>query len=210
VICVQVVLRGDAAKIRFPNVKHQDQTLVSADIEPLVIPCNGSTSSDFVYNINGVPCSVASNIKNTENKPSLTDEEGSKLWQRYNLSEWKKQQPLQTDDGHVFYESSTIISEFEMVPVHSNNVPLGAGQDQLISENEVASLQNQYRWIIDKPTTWKKRYVNGSQANSNALVDAFKNKTKPSKAVSSNGQKGFQHEFLDILGKGEFESLVLH
>lgn len=207
VICAQVFFTGNAAKIRFPSVKQDTE-----DSEPL-IPCNGSTFSNFVYNINGVPCRVASNysihtVKNTENTPSLTDEEGKKLWQRYNLSEWKKPQPYLTDDGHFFYESSTMISEYEIVPVHSNNV-LGTSQEQLISENEVASLQNQYRWIIDKPTTWKKRYVNGSQTNSNALFDAFKNKTKPVKSAPYDGQKGFQNEFLDILGKGEFV-MVFH
>lgn len=213
VICAQVLLMtGDAAKIRFPSVK-PDRTLVASDsdLQPSLIPCNGSTLSNFVYNINGVPCSVASNhtvhttLKSTESTPSSAEKEGSNLWQHYNLSEWKKPQPLHTDDGYVFYESSTEISAFEVVPVQSNQAP-DASQEQLISENDVASLQNQYRWIIDKPAMWKKRYSNGSQANSNVLVDAFKNKTKPAKVASYNGQKGFQNEFLDILGKGEYVS----
>lgn len=210
VICAHLLFTSDSAKIRFPSVK-PEQTIIRTDIEPL-IPCNGSILPNFVYNINGVPCSVASNhtaqtvVKNTGSTPSLVEEEGSKLWQRYNLSEWKKPNPLQTDDGHVFYESSTVVSEFEMVPVHSNSV-ISTSQEQLISENDVASLQNQYRWVIDKPAIWKKRYGNASQANSNALVDAFKNKTKPVKATSYSGQKGFQNEFLDILGKGEFHIL---
>lgn len=199
----------EAARIRFPSIAHDQPTLLQ--IEPQaeesspLIPCNSSSVSDFVYNINGIPCSVPTNVNHTDGA-SLTDEEDDdQLWQQYNLSGWR--QP----EADMQYESSTTLAEFEMVPVRTSGVGSGSGsgsgsgpgQEQLISENEVASLQNQYRWIMDKPNGWKKRYVNASHDTSNALVDAMKNKTKPIKALSYDDQKGFQNEFLDILGKGK-------
>lgn len=192
-----------AARIRFPTSKH-DQT------EEL-IPCNNSatlnfTSTEYVYNINGIPCSVSQYIRDPSHDVNDTSEAflAESDWQNFNIS-WSND-PLQgsessVDDVQILYESSTKSTDFQIVPVHGT-------PEQLISENEVISLQNQYRWIMDKPTTWKKRYTplnnvtQFAQTDSNALIEAFKNKTKPIKPLSYEDQKGFQNEFLDILGKG--------
>lgn len=200
-----VVTVINAARIRFP-ASQQDQG-------DELIPCNNSAtfnpnSTEFLYNINGVPCAVA--LPQPTSEPAYqnyqlvnsTDQEqfDEPDWQNYNLS-WSNDslQGSETDDVQIIYDSSTKSTDFQIVPVHGN-------AEQLISENEVISLQNQYRWILDKPATWKKRYTpltNGTQASSsNVLVEAFKNKTKPIKPLSYEDQKGFQNEFLDILGKG--------
>lgn len=229
-ICICTVMLAlcsvgnDAARIRFPSVAQDQPTLLQIKPEhesPPIIPCNSSNVSDFVYHINGIPCSVPTNyviqplvVNHTKDENSLTtSEQDDQLWQRYNLSTWK--QP----EVEMLYESSTALAEFEMVPVRTSGVNYsssdasstnnGVGQEQLISENEVASLQNQYRWIMDKPSSWKKRFTNDtSHDSSNALIDVMKNKTKPIKGLSYDDQKGFQNEFLDILGKGEFLSYL--
>lgn len=191
-----------SARIRFPPQHDQADQL---------IPCNSSatlnlTSTEYIYNINGVPCSVSirDSGSHDDGYQLLTNSSDpfAEDWQ-FNLT-WSDAQLNgdSSDDVQILYESSTKnpSNDFQIVPVH------GAQPEQLISENEVISLQNQYRWILDKPTTWKKRYTpltNGTtQTNANALIEAFKNKTKPIKPLSYEDQKGFQNEFLDILGKG--------
>lgn len=222
-ICICTVMLAlcsvgnDAARIRFPSIAQDQPTLPQIKPEhdsPPLIPCNSSNVSDFVYHINGVPCSVPTNYviqplvinRTKDENPLTTSEHDDQLWQRYNLSTWK--QP----EVEMLYESSTVLAEFEMVPVRTSGINdnssdvsstnNGVGHEQLISENEVASLQNQYRWIMDKPSSWKKRFTNDtSHDSSNALIDVMKNKTKPIKGLSYDDQKGFQNEFLDILGK---------
>ncbi|XP_065216276.1 phenoloxidase-activating factor 3-like isoform X2 [Planococcus citri] len=187
-----------SARIQFPPQDQADQLIL----------CNNSailnlTSTKFLYNINGVPCSVPQEEPN-KNYELLTNTSNQFADWPFNLT-WNDAQfnGDSSDDVQILHESSTTRSSspnFQVVPVHS------AQPEQLISENEVISLQNQYRWILDKPTTtWKKRYTplnNGTtQTNTNALIEAFKNKTKPIKPLSYEDQKGFQNDFLDILGK---------
>ncbi|XKL65838.1 hypothetical protein PGB90_009258 [Kerria lacca] len=183
---------GSAARIRFPG----------AGIEPTILkiePCVNSSNSS---QLQGAPCNsgiVSTYLNNNEDND---DFESTDFWQKYNLSDWSQAESLQGSESinnmHVILRSSTPVEGIQMVPVHQT---VEHQHEQLISENEVLSLQNQYRWIMDKPTTWKKRYGNGTQNNSNELVEVFKNKTKPIKALSYEDQKGFQNEFLDILGK---------
>lgn len=126
------------------------------------------------------------------------------------------------DDVRILYDSST---SSNVVPIQSggggggsgsSNTPVN-GEQQLVSENEIISLQNQYRWILDKPSPWKKRFsnlqhnsTNTEAGSSSVLNEMLRNKTRSAsssaianKPLSYEDQKGFPSEFLDILGKGK-------
>lgn len=134
----------------------------------------------------GTPCAV---VQPAEEAP---------LWSRRNSST-AAADLLEAASGD---QAGSSTEEMQLVPVPDAGSGDGSAE-QLISENEVLQLRNQYRWIMDKPAVWRKRFLNETRNSSNALVEAFKNKTKPIKSLSYEGQKGFQNEFLDILGKGK-------
>ncbi len=186
-VCGMLASCGSAARIRFPSA-----TLVNEPTILKIEPCRNlscdQTNSGYVMR----PVDEMGEYADTE----------SAFWQKYNFTDWSPQDSMQgsesTDDTRRVTQLTT--TEDIMVPVH----PPMQSHEQLISENEVLSLQNQYRWIVDKSMSWKKQFGNETYNSSEVFVDAFRNKTKPIKSLSYADQKGFQNEFLDILGKGKY------
>lgn len=191
---------AETGHIRFPSSSADDDSAGPTILK--IEPCPESATSSAPCAANVRPVDVADQEETVE----------AVLWSRYNLSSTTTSDLLEAASGDhqvAALAAASSTEEMQLVPVQVPNEGSGGPEDspeELISENEVMLLRNQYRWIMDKPATWRKRYLNETHENSNALVEAFKNKTKPLKSLTYEGQKGFQNEFLDILGKGKRRS----
>lgn len=193
---VLLITSASTGHVRFPSSADDESGPTILKIEP----CANSTALS--------PCTASVRPVDVANEETVE----AVLWNRLNLSSTSGTtnsdllEAASGDQHVVALAAASSTEEMQLVPVQVPDEGSGDSPEQLISENEVMLLRNQYRWIMDKPAAWRKRFINETHNNSNVLVEAFKNKTKPIKSLTYEGQKGFQNEFLDILGKGKLLS----